>query len=477
MFKTAIIGRPNVGKSTLFNRLAKKDAAIVFDTAGTTRDVKEYEVDAGDGFSFLLSDTAGLEERAKDSLSQRMTAKTLAVLKSVDIIIFAVDAKAGITLEDAYFANKIRRAGKRVILVANKAENMRDFNAALGDLAGLGFGEAIPISAAHNQGIGELMLAIKREIVKMQKLANMPDGVQPECGEPLSESEISDIIKAEEEMSEVHDLSVRLAIIGRPNVGKSTLVNTLLGEEKMLTGDEAGITRDAIDTDFIYRGREVKLIDTAGMRRRAKVYNGLEKFSVAKSIESIRNCDVCALVFDASAGGADKQDLAIANVAIREGKGLLFAANKIDLTTDKKARLASIRDQLAASFAQVKNVPLVGISATKGTGVRELMAAAFELYDMRIQRITTGKLNKWLEGTVAKNPPPMSRLKRPMSIKYITQSAVKPPTFTLFVGGASELPESYKRYLVNSLSESFVFDKIAVRLHIKSSANPYKERK
>ena len=243
----------------------------------------------------------------------------------------------------------------------------------------------------------------------------------------------------------------------------------------MLVGNEAGITRDAIDTDFVYKGRNVKLIDTAGLRKRSKVYEELERLSTARSIEAIKNSDICIIVIDASVG-LDKQDLVIANVAINEGKGLLFVLNKWDLIKEKKYILSQIKDILDESFAQVKNIPLVCISALKAKGVDEMMREAFELYDLRNLRISTGKLNKWLEKVVIKNPPPLSRLKRPMSIKYITQSAIKPPTFTLFVGGASVLPDNYKRYLINSLGEEFGFDKIIIRLKTRTSKNPYKDK-
>ncbi len=472
MIKVAIIGRPNVGKSTLFNKLVKRNIAIVYDTAGTTRDVKEYVVKGGDDFTFTLLDTAGLEKSGKDSIAQRMANKTLDAMKSADLILFMIDAKASVLPEDIYFADMVKKQNKPVILIANKSENMNNFKNNLGDFYKLGFGDALALSAEHGQGILTLIDAIKTEIKKIESV-----NIEEE-DEGLDDDELKDIIEIVESSQEniIPDLSVRISIIGRPNVGKSTLVNTLLGEERVLVGDEAGITRDSIDTDFVYKGRDVKLIDTAGLRKRAKVYEELERLSTARSIEAIKNSDVCIIVIDATLG-IDKQDLIIANVAVNEGKGLIFVLNKWDLIKDKKYILEQVRDKLEESFAQVKNIPLVCISAIKSVGVKEMMKEAFEVYDLRNLRISTGKLNKWLERVVIKNPPPLSRLKRPMNIKYITQSGVKPPTFTLFVGGASILPDNYKRYLINSLGEEFGFDKIVIRLKIRTSKNPYNDKK
>lgn len=473
MIKVAIIGRPNVGKSTLFNKLVKRNVAIVYDTAGTTRDVKEYVVKGGDDFTFTLLDTAGLEKSGKDTIAQRMTNKTLDAMKSADLILFMIDAKASVLPEDIYFADMVKKQNKPVILIANKSENMNNFKNNLGDFYKLGFGDALALSAEHGQGILTLIDTIKTEIKKIESV-----NVKEEEDEGLDDDELKDIIEIVESSQEniIPDLSVRISIIGRPNVGKSTLVNTLLGEERVLVGDEAGITRDSIDTDFVYKGRDVKLIDTAGLRKRAKVYEELERLSTARSVEAIKNSDVCIIVIDATLG-IDKQDLTIANVAVNEGKGLIFVLNKWDLIKDKKYILEQVRDKLEESFAQVKNIPLVCISAIKSVGVKEMMKEAFEVYDLRNLRISTGKLNKWLERVVIKNPPPLSRLKRPMNIKYITQSGVKPPTFTLFVGGASILPDNYKRYLINSLGEEFGFDKIVIRLKIRTSKNPYNDKK
>lgn len=473
MIKVAIVGRPNVGKSTLFNKLVKRNVAIVHDTAGTTRDIKEYIVQDYDGFKFLLLDTAGLEKAAKNSIADRMTQKTINAIREADIIFFLIDAKSSILPEDIEFANLVKRHKKTVILIANKAENKENYKNNLGDFYTLGFGSPVPLSAEHGQGMIGLIEKLKSEILKQN-----PNTESEDEEDLLAEDELKEIIEIAEdnELAEEKDKSVRLSIIGRPNVGKSTLVNTLLNEERMLVGDEPGLTRDAIDTDFTYKGRDVKLIDTAGLRKRSKVYEELERLSTARSVEAIKNSDVCVIVIDGTIG-LDKQDLTISNIAVNEGKGLIIVLNKWDLIKEKKEKLDLVQDRLSESFSQVKNIPVLCVSALKGKGINDIMKQAFELYDLRIQRITTGKLNKWLEKVVMKNPPPLSRLKRPMSIKYITQSATKPPTFTLFVGGASILPDNYQRYLENSLGEAFGFNKIAIRLKVKSSANPYKDRK
>ncbi len=474
MIKVAIIGRPNVGKSTLFNRFTKRNIAIVHDTAGTTRDVKEYIVKGYDGFEFALLDTAGLEKAKEGSIANRMTEKTLNAIKTADIIFFVIDGKTSVLPEDIDFAQIVKKNNKDVILVVNKSENMNNFKNNLGDFYKLGFGEPTPISAEHGQGMIALIERLKTEIKKQEKLKK-----EAEEEIELEDDELKDIIEIAEEsedLEEEKDFRVRISIIGRPNVGKSTLVNALLGEDKMLTGNEAGLTRDAIDTDFTYKGRDIKLIDTAGLRKKNKIYEELERLSTARSIESIKNSDVCAIVIDAELG-LDKQDLTIASYAVNEGKGLIIVVNKWDLIKDKKEKLEEIEDKLSISFSQVKKIPVVCISALKSKGIKDMMKEVFELYDLRKQRITTGKLNKWLDKVVAQNPPPLSRLKRPMSIKYITQSATRPPTFTMFVGGASDIPENYRRYLINSLGESFGFDKVVIRLKIKTSKNPYKDKK
>ena len=468
MFKVAIIGRPNVGKSTLFNRLVKRNVAIVHDSSGTTRDIKEYEVNSYNGFSFKLLDTAGLELADKKTIAGRMTDKTLQAIKNADIILFLVDAKTSIVPTDIEFAKIVKKNDKKVILLVNKSENINNFKNNLGDFYKLGFGEPLPISAEHGQGMLKLLSTLEKEIKKLEQNEENTNNQTSNIDESLKD--IIEVVNSTDEK----DLKVRLAIIGRPNVGKSTLVNTLLGEDRMLTGEEAGLTRDAIDVDFTFKGREVKLIDTAGLRKKNKVYIELEKLSTARSIETIKNSDVCVVVIDATIG-LDRQDLLIGNFAVENGKGLLFVLNKWDLVKNKREIKNSIKEKLSYSFAQVKNIPVSVVSALKNKGIDDMMREAFELYDLRKQRVTTGRLNKWLLETVKKNPPPLSRLKRPMNIKYITQSAIKPPTFTMFVGGASVIPDNYKKYLINSLGESFGFDKIGVRLKIKSSKNPYKE--
>ncbi len=479
MIKVAIVGRPNVGKSTLFNRLAKRNIAIVHNSSGTTRDVKQYIVKGYDGFEFALLDTAGLEKAQKGTIANRMTEKTLDAIKQADIIFFLIDGQTSVIPEDMEFAQIVKRYNKTVILIVNKSENINNFKNNLGDFYKLGFGDPLPLSAEHGQGMINLIEKLKSTINEIEQKTSSETEINDEN---LNNEELKDIIEIVEkeedieEEEEEKDFRVRISIIGRPNVGKSTLVNTLLKEDKMLTGNEPGLTRDSIDTDFTYKGRDIKLIDTAGLRKKNKIYEELEQLSNARTIESIKNSDVCIIVIDSQLG-LDKQDLIIGNYAVKEGKGLIIVINKWDLITEKKEKLEEIKDKLAISFSQVKEIPVVCISALKNKGIQEMMKETFEIYDLRRQRITTGKLNKWLDKVVAQNPPPLSRLKRPMSIKYITQSATRPPTFTMFVGGASDIPENYKRYLINSLGETFGFNKTIIRLKIKTSKNPYKDKK
>jgi GTP-binding protein len=461
MFTVAIIGRPNVGKSSLFNRLVKRRLAIVHDSSGTTRDVKECTVDLGYGFSFSLLDTAGIEV-STDALACRMSAGAIAAAEEADLILFVVDAKRGPTPADRDLADKIRRLGKDVVLVANKAENMMLFENESAEFFSLGFKGAIPVSAAHDIGFSVLKEAIKNRVAKTRP------------SEILSSDEALEIIReAERADPNEADRNIRITIVGRPNVGKSTLVNKMLGKDRLVTGEDAGITRDAIDADFSYHGREVTLVDTAGLRRKNKISDDLEGLAAGRSIEAIKKSDVCVLVVDTTDKGSSKQDLQVAGFAVSEGKGLIVAINKIDLTLDPKGAVDYVKKRLEISFSQVKDIPVVAVSAKKGTGISGMMRAAFELYDLSSLRVPTARLNKWLEAAVAKTPPPNSRLKRPMGVKYITQTGVRPPSFALFVGGASDLPESYKRYLMNSLGEEFGFNRVAVRLKVKSSANPY----
>ena len=387
-----------------------------------------------------------------------MTLKTISAIEMADIILFVFDAKSSLLPEDVEFARLVQKQNKPVILVANKCENINNFHNNLGDFYKLGLGEPVPISAVHGQGMIRLIDAIKDNIYKLSKNCEMTENID-----------------AEQESENEEDKSVRIAIIGRPNVGKSTLVNTLVGEERMITGDMAGITRDAINTDTIFKGRKVTLIDTAGLRKKNKIYDELEKLSTARSIETIKKADVCVIVVDATIG-IDKQDLTIGSYVVNEGKGLIFVINKWDKITNKREEKNIIKDKLFYAFHQVKNIPVVCMSALNGKGVNDMMEQVFDVYDLRKQRITTGKLNKWLLEVVKKNPPPLSRLKRPMNIKYMTQSATCPPTFTIFAGGASVLPDNYIRYLTNELGQSFGFDKICIRLKVKLQKNPYKEK-
>ena len=451
MLKVAIIGRPNVGKSSLFNRLVRRNMAIVHDTSGTTRDVREYTVENDFGPDFVLLDTAGIEDDFAHELDTKASRIALDAAKKADLVLFVLDARTGLMPGDTEIAREVRRLSIPVLPIANKAENKQISVAGMSELLKLGFGEPVAISASHNLGLRALKEAVGERLSALAP-------TEPE--EKLTE-------EPQEE-----DYRVRIAIIGRPNAGKSTLTNKLLGEDRMLVSDVAGTTRDSIDVDFTYRGKDVTIIDTAGLRRKTRITAELEKLSAGRSIEAIKNADVCVMVVDAT-GTPDKQDMQIAEVALEEGKGVVFFVNKIDAAPDPKLAITKVKERLEIGLSQVKNLPVIKASAIKGKGIKELMDAVFELYGLRNMRVSTGRLNRWLEEAVAKNPPPNSRLKRPMKIKYVSQTGVRPPSFTLFVGGASDLPESYRRYLINSLGSAFGFDRIVIRLKLKSSKNPY----
>jgi len=440
MLKVAIIGRPNVGKSTLFNRLIGRRAAIVSDVAGTTRDVKIRTVKSGDG-SFELLDTAGIEHAKSGTIGERMSSHSIKTLSEADFVVFMADARVPPSSEDKDLARMLLKSKKPFAFALNKAEDKKKLFAP--EYVRLGLGEPILMSAEHDLGIRDLLLKI----------------------EPLV---------YEEKREEDENLPPRLAIIGRPNVGKSTLFNAIVGAERVLTGPEAGITRDSIDTDLVWRGQAIRLIDTAGLRKRARVEENLEKLSNSYAIEAVKNCDACIIVVDAAVG-LDKQDLIIANLALDEGKGLLIALNKIDKVADRKEAEKAVRMRLESSLSQIKDVPLVEISARQRKGIDRLLKEALYVCELRSKKIPTAKLNKWLEAAVAKQPPPMSRLKRPMRLKYMTQTAGKPPSFTIFAGGASNPPDSYMRYLENSLKSAFGLQKIMIRLKIRTGENPYKE--
>ncbi|MBE7217503.1 MAG: ribosome biogenesis GTPase Der [Caulobacteraceae bacterium] len=438
----AIVGRPNVGKSTLFNRLAGRRLAIVDDQPGVTRDRRTAEGRLGD-LDLQLIDTAGFEDLSDESLEARMRAQTEQALDDCDIALFVTDAREGITPLDRIFADLVRRRGRPTIVVANKAES-RGSTGGAAEANALGLGEPIEISAEHGEGLSELYAAV---------LAMAP--------------EEADEAEAEDEAGR----PVRIAIVGRPNAGKSTLVNRLIGEDRLLVGPEAGITRDAIGVHWAWDGRPVRLVDTAGLRRKARVVEGLEKLSTADTIRAITFAEVVILVMDA-ANAFETQDLQIADLVEREGRALVYCIAKWDLVENPGVRLAELRETAERALPQLRGSPLVALSAETGRGVDRLMPAVFATHRNWSTKVKTRDLNDWLAMAVQRHPPPAVNGKR-IKPKYMAQTKARPPTFVLFASRADQLPDSYRRYLINSLRESFDLPGVPMRVTIKSGANPY----
>jgi GTP-binding protein len=451
----AIVGRPNVGKSTLFNRLAGRRVALVDDTPGVTRDRREGAARLGD-LTFRIIDTAGLEESAPESLSGRMRAQTEAAVADADAVFFLIDARAGIVPDDRVFANLLRRAGKPTILVANKAEG-RAGASGIYEAFGLGLGDPVAISAEHNEGLADLYDALR--VAAPEKTAPPPQEDEPEEG------------AAEPVAGPAPARPIRIAVVGRPNAGKSTLINRLLGEERLITGPEAGITRDAIAVPLEWRGRQFQVYDTAGLRRRSRVEGKLEKLSVADTLEAIRFAEVVVLLIDASIA-FEEQDLRIADLVEREGRALVLGINKWDLHEAAPGAIAKLHEQADRLLTQVKGVPVVAVSGLHGTGLDHLMKAVTDIHALWNKRIPTGALNRWFDDVLAAHPPPAVSGRR-LRLNYITQAKSRPPTFVLFCTRSDAVPESYRRYLVNALRENFDMPGVPIRLTLREKANPY----
>ncbi|MFP4002916.1 MAG: ribosome biogenesis GTPase Der [Alphaproteobacteria bacterium] len=442
----AIVGRPNVGKSTLFNRLTGKRHALVDDTPGVTRDRREGEGRLGH-LEFRLIDTAGFEEAAGDTLPARMRAQTERAIEDADVCLFLIDARAGVTALDENFAELLRRSGRPVVLIANKCEG-RAADPGLMEAYALGLGEPVALSAEHGEGLGDLAAALEAAL--------------PPPGEAAAE---------EAEDAEAAEGEVRIAIVGRPNVGKSTLINTLLGEERLLTGPEAGITRDSISVSWAWRGRSVKLFDTAGMRRRARVTGKLEKLSVSDTVRAIRFAEVVIILMDADMA-FEKQDLQIADLVIREGRAPVIGLNKWDMIEDRQAKLAELREKAERLLPQVRGAHVVPVSGEQGTGLQTLLEAAFKAYDVWNRRVPTSALNDWLTEAVERHPPPAVRGRR-IRIRYITQVKARPPSFAAFCSRPKDLPDAYTRYLVNGIRDAFDMPGTPIRLFLRKQKNPY----
>jgi GTP-binding protein len=443
MLPTVVIaGRPNVGKSTLFNRLAGRRHAIVSDTPGVTRDRKDAEAMLR-GRRVRLVDTAGLEESAPETLFGRMRASSEAAIGDADLVVFVVDARSGVTPADEHFAIWLRRQNRPVLLVANKAEGRAGANAAL-EAYRLGLGEPLPVSAEHGEGIAELM------------------------------SEIADQLPSEHE-AETDEATrpLKLAIVGRPNAGKSTLVNRLLGQDRMITGPEPGLTRDAVAVVIEDAEGGVELVDTAGLRKRARIEAELEKMSVSASIEALKMAEVVALVIDATEG-LHEQDLQIGRLIEREGRACVLVLNKWDAVEDRHKQRQAISDRLETSLTQMRGIPVVTVSALTGAGIDKLLPVVRQAHRVWNQRVPTGELNRWFETALERHQPPMVEGRR-LKLRYVTQAKARPPTFLVFGTRAEQMPEDYQRYLVNSLRETFAMPGTPIRIHLRGTKNPYAE--
>ncbi len=471
--KLAIVGRPNVGKSTLFNRLVGRKLALVDDTPGVTRDRRVHAARLYD-LRFEVIDTAGLEEAGAASLEGRMRAQTETAIDEADLILFLVDSRVGVMPDDRTFADLVRRTGKPVVLVANKAE-ARGAQGGMLEAWELGLGEPIPISAEHGEGMPDLREAIVEALGEDRAFAHEKEeaALAAAAAELLIGEDIDDP-DAEDVPEYDTTKPLRIAMIGRPNAGKSTMINALIGEERLLTGPEAGITRDSISVDWSWRERRIKLFDTAGLRRKSRVQEKLEKLSVADGLRAVRFAEVVIIVLDATIP-FEKQDLQIADLIVREGRAPVIAFNKWDLIENPQETLAELREKTARLLPQVRGIRAVPVSSETGRGLDRLMEAVEETHRVWNRRISTGRLNRWLEGILAHHPPPAVAGRR-LKIKYITQVKTRPPGFVLSCSRPEAMPQSYVRYLVNSLRDSFDMPGVPIRVALRASENPFAGR-
>jgi len=471
--KVAIVGRPNVGKSTLFNRLVGRKLALVDDTPGVTRDRRVHAARLYD-LRFDVIDTAGLEDASSASLEGRMRAQTETAINEADLVLFLVDSRVGVMPDDRTFADLVRRTGKPVVLVANKAE-ARGAQAGMLEAWELGLGEPVPISAEHGEGMPDLREAIVEALGEERAFAHEKEEAQvaTAAGEALTGEDIDDP-DAEEVPAYDASKPLRIAVVGRPNAGKSTMINALIGQERLLTGPEAGITRDSISVDWDWRGRRIKLFDTAGLRRKSRVQEKLEKLSVADGLRAVRFAEVVIVVLDATIP-FEKQDLQIADLIVREGRAPVIAFNKWDLIENPQETLAELREKTARLLPQARGIRAVPVSAETGRGLDKLMEAVEETHRVWNRRVPTGRLNRWLEGILAHHPPPAVAGRR-LKIKYITQVKTRPPGFVLSCSRPEAMPQSYVRYLVNGLRDSFDMPGVPIRVALRTSENPFAGR-
>ena len=466
-FTLAIVGRPNVGKSTLFNRLVGKRLALVDDQPGVTRDLREGEARLGD-LRFTVIDTAGLEEATDESLQGRMRKLTERAVDMADICLFLIDSRAGVTPTDEVFADILRKRSDHVILAANKAEGAAA-DAGMIEAYSLGLGEPIRLSAEHGEGLNDLYSQLMpiADTFARRAAADTPD---------------TDIALSEDDEGEGHrqptkERPLQVAVVGRPNAGKSTLINKILGEDRLLTGPEAGITRDSISLTIDWEGVPVRMFDTAGMRKKAKVQEKVEKLSVSDGLRAVKFAEVVVVLLDAAIP-FEQQDLRIADLAEREGRAVVVAVNKWDIEDQKQQKLRDLREAFERLLPQLRGAPLVTVSAKTGKGLDRLHGAILRAYDVWNRRVTTAHLNRWLSGMLEAHPPPAPGGKR-IRLRYMTQAKTRPPGFVVMCSHPDKMPDSYSRYLVNGLREDFDMPGTPIRLHMRSQSdkNPYKSKK
>ncbi|TAH33070.1 MAG: ribosome biogenesis GTPase Der [Alphaproteobacteria bacterium] len=455
-FKIAIVGRPNVGKSTLFNRLVGRKLAIVHNTPGVTRDWQEAPANLF-GHHFMAIDTAGLDDGKGDELARRMSKQSQRAIDQADLIWFVVDGKVSLQNEDRTIAKELRKSGKPIFLVINKCENKTGQDWA--EFHRLGFNPAIPVSAEHGLGMDELAAYLEDYCPAKQLVAEKDEW----------EAEETEEVETEEKSAK--DRRIKLAIVGKPNAGKSTLINQMVGEERLLTGPEAGITRDAIAVPFEWRGKKLELVDTAGLRKKAKVVEKLEQMATSDTINAINMAEVVLLVLDVSQG-ITRQDLTIADLAANEGRAVAIVINKWDLVRDKGETINSVKAIVEKSLPQIADAPIIYISALQSKNLDKVFKAVFEVYDVWNKRISTSKLNNWLKKMVEAYPPPMVKNKR-LKLRYATQIKTRPPTFVLFCNGVYDMPDSYIRYITNKMRDEFDMPGTPIRIYLRQGENPY----